>query len=496
VLCDQVGAGRLVAFGAALDKRCFAAADIWPADDPGLLHGHVHYTSLDPAGAAKFPLACYDKANVRRTIALGALFAAAAVALALANQIAVRQRDYRAQLRRGDAALRAEDTYLAIEAYSGAIALRPDSMLAHLRRGETYRRRADHGDLELAARDFRKAADLDAAATRPFEELGDVSYQLQRYDRAADAYEAFLRLDDRSPRVSYKLALVHFMQGNITKALADLDQTLALDNRTADVHYMRGICLRELQRPLDAIKALERAVTLAPALIPAREELADLYASTDHRSEQLEQLQLLAGLDRNQPARQAVLGLANAHARRWDAAIVALGVALEKTHEPVLYSALGQVWLESAQLRGDPVELRKAREALEPIASTPGATSGMLLLAGRAALEDGDVESAEHSLSQACDRFPVEPAALLLYAAVAERQNHGDAARRALIQYEALVPSDTDDIGHATRIAALSLRVNDYATAAAWTARGLARDPQNPSLLAMSRRISAAPAAR
>ncbi len=79
---------------------------------------------------------------------------------------------------------------------------------------------------------------------------------------------------------------------------------------------------------------------------------------------------------------------------------------------------------------------------------------------------------------------------------MAERQNHADAARRALIQYEALVPSDTDDIGHATRIAALSLRVKDYATAGTWTARGLARDPQNPSLLAMSKRISATPAAR
>ena len=36
--------------------------------------------------------------------------------------------------------LRDDQTFGAIEAYSGAIALRPESMLAHLRRGETYRR--------------------------------------------------------------------------------------------------------------------------------------------------------------------------------------------------------------------------------------------------------------------------------------------------------------------------------------------------------------------
>jgi tetratricopeptide (TPR) repeat protein len=496
VFRHELGAGRLVAVRTALNKRGLTAADVRPADDPGLLHRHVHYTSLDPGGGAKFRPACYDNANVRRTIAFGTLFAAAAVALALANQIAVRQREYRAQLRRGDAALRGDDTYLAIEAYSGAIALRPDSMLAHLRRGETYRRRADHGDLELAARDFRKAADLDAAATRPLEELGDVLYHLERYDRAEEAYDRFLRLDDRSARISYKLGLVRFMQGRVSQALAGFDQTLLLDGRFADAHYMRGVCLRELQRPVEAIKAFERAVSLAPAMIAAREELADLYAASDRRADQLEQLQLLAGLDRNQPARQAALALANARARRWDAAVMTLGTALERTRDPALYSALGEVWLESAQLRGDPVELRKAREALEPVASTPAASSHALLLAGRAALDDGDVENAERSLRQACERFPLEPAALLLYATVAERRSHFDEARRALIQYEALAPVESDDVAHATRIATLSLRVNDASTAAAWIARGLSRDPQNPALLALSKRVSTEAAAR
>ena len=123
------------------------------------------------------------------------LLALAAVGAAVAYQAAARERDYRDLLARGDAALRDDQTFGAIEAYSGAIALRPDSMLAHLRRGETYQRR---GELEAAARDFRAAAALDPTATRPLEALGDVLYQLQRFDRAAEAYERCLRLDDRS----------------------------------------------------------------------------------------------------------------------------------------------------------------------------------------------------------------------------------------------------------------------------------------------------------
>src|SRR4051795_1277696 len=139
-----------------------------------------------------------------------------------AYQAAARQHEYSAFLTRGDNALRDDQTFGAIEAYSGAIALRRDSMLAYLRRGQTYQRRGDRGDLDAAVRDLRRAAALDPTATRPLEALGDVLYQLQRYDRAADAFQRCLRLDDRSARVSYKLALAHYRNRNVDAALSAL----------------------------------------------------------------------------------------------------------------------------------------------------------------------------------------------------------------------------------------------------------------------------------
>src|SRR5262249_35477921 len=159
-----------------------------------------------------------------------------------------------------DEALRDDQTFAAIEAYSGALALRPDSTLAYLRRGETYRRRADRGDLEAAAHDFRKAADLDPSATRPLEELGDVSYQLQRYDRAVDAYGRAARLDDRSARFAYKLALASYRNGAVDAALASADQAVRFDENMADAYYLRGVCLRDRHRTLEALKAFEKAV--------------------------------------------------------------------------------------------------------------------------------------------------------------------------------------------------------------------------------------------
>src|SRR5262245_9499197 len=146
---------------------------------------------------------------MKRTV-FAILVLAAAVGAGMVYQAAARQRDYRTLLARGDAALREDQTFGAIEAYSGAIGLRPDSMLAHLRLGETYQRR---GDVDEAARELRVAAALDTAATRPIEELGDVEYQRQRYSLAIAAYQRTLQVDDRSARVSYKLALAQYRDG-------------------------------------------------------------------------------------------------------------------------------------------------------------------------------------------------------------------------------------------------------------------------------------------
>ena len=69
--------------------------------------------------------------------------------------------DHRDEIRRGDAAMAADDLSTAIEAFSGAIALKSDSMIGYLMRGEAYRRR---DELEAAVRDLRRAAEIDPGA--------------------------------------------------------------------------------------------------------------------------------------------------------------------------------------------------------------------------------------------------------------------------------------------------------------------------------------------
>jgi tetratricopeptide (TPR) repeat protein len=458
---------------------------------------------------------------VRRFLPVLVVLAAATLAAFVAYQVVARDREYQRLLARGDLALSDDQTFGAIEAYSGALALRPDSVIARLRRGETYQRR---GDLEAAARDFRQAAALDPAAPRALEGLGNVLYQLERYARAADAYEGALALDDRSPRLSYKLALARYQARELDTALEVAANATRLPDSTAEAWYLLGLCLRDRGRTPDAQRAFEHAVSMAPGFIAAREELADLYSAQNRRADELDQLQIMAGLDREHVERQVAVGMAHARAGHAEPAVVALGTALERTpDQPLVYEALGRVWLEDAEARDDRTALNKSLEALERIGGSPSATSATLTLFGRALLRDGQLSRAEQTLRQATTRFPVDPSAFLHYATVAERLNHVNAARTALIDYDSVAGDDAQVVQRAVRIATLSQRLDDAPAAAHWlqravdssptdvrllialgeaqlksgdragagltAARGLALDPAQPTLLALSRRV-------
>ena len=435
---------------------------------------------------------------MKRLLPVLLLVAASAGALTY-RTAARRDRDYRALMVRGDRSLAGDQIFGAIEAYSVAVALRPDSMLAHLRRGETYQRL---GDLDAAGRDLTSAAGLDSSATRPLEELGDVRYAQSRFREAGELYARYLRLDDRAGRVGYKLALARYRDGDVGGALTAADASLRNDERLADTLYVRGLCLRDERRPRDAQLALDKAVALAPGFIPAREELADLYGALGRRTEELEQLQVLAGLDPDRIERRVAIGLAHARwssdpqegdgtrAAQADLAVLTLGSALERAPDhPLVYAALGRVWLDISRTRDDVVALNKALAAIERAASSEAATSEWLTLYGRALLQTGRMDQAKQALQRATDRYPVDFSAFPLYASIAERQNHPAAARDALMRYSALTADDRGFPDRAAQIAALSLKLNNRDEAADWLRRGLEKDPDNAALLALQRRL-------
>lgn len=371
------------------------------------------------------------------------LLSAALVGSVLAWNGVRQEREFRRLIALGDSSLARDQTSLAIEAFSGAVALKPDSMLGYLKRGDTYRR---GGDLAPALRDLRRAATIDPMAPRPKELLGDVNLAMGRFERAAEDYSGFVAIDDRSARVLYKLALARYRNGHASRAIEPLRQAIAIDDRFTEAHYLLGVCLRERRSEAEALRSLLRAVNLNPAFSPARGELVELYLALGRNRDAIQQLEALAALEPSRAERLVDVGLAFARSGRADTAVVTLGRAAEQhPQEPAVYAALGRVWLDDAVVRVDRVALRKALEALQPAASLDNATGEMLALYGRALFLSGDTAGAERALMRATSHLPVDPATFVYLAAAADRMARADSARTALARYAALAGSGAED---------------------------------------------------
>ena len=346
-----------------------------------------------------------------------------------------RDREFQQRVAEGDAAVRAGQTFRALEAYSGALALDPESMVPYLKRGETYQR---HGDLPAALRDLSMAAQRDPGATRPHENLGDVAYELKRYDEAATHYSLYVELDDQNADVLYKLALANERSGRVAHSIPLLRSAIALEPAFAEAHYLLGLCLTQQARLEEARDALRAAIQLSPGLLHAREALVTVYHELGDDRGELQQLEALAALDQDRPGRHVARGLAYARTGQTDLAVLALGRALEEhPKQPHIYAALGRVWLEIAEARGDRVALGKALEALRSV-PTASAASESLTLLGRALALDGDTDGALRILRLATERFPVEPAAFLYLARLEDANDNANRAQRLLRLHQAL----------------------------------------------------------
>lgn len=417
------------------------------------------------------------------------IVALAGVAGALAFGALANEREFDRLIADGDAALAAERQFEAIEAYSGAIARKPDSMLAHYKRGAVYQAQ---NELEAALRDFRMASDLDASSLRAIESLGDVNVALGRHERAVESYEVFVGFDDRSARVFYKLGLSRYRAGRLKTAIQPLEQALQIDPALGEAHYVLGLVHRDLNELPAARRSLEEAARRSPASqTAAREALADVYLLDGDYSRAINQLEALAALEPLRPDRVVAVGLAQARAGREDSAVTTLGRAIDRFPDaPQVYAALGHVWLAEAQRRGDRVALMKAVEALSTAASRSDATSETFSELGRAQLLSGDRAAAERALRQAVDKLPVPPDAYLQLADVTARDGRIQDARDALLKYATLIGDERPLATIATQIADYSVRLGEPAFAVRWFDRAI--DEVGPSAALQVRLADAA----
>ena len=280
----------------------------------------------------------------------------------------------------------------------------------------------------------------------------------------------------------------------MTAALAPLERLVAKHDAFGEAHYLLGLARRDTGQPPEAaIAALEHAVKVAPGLLAAREELADLYRITGQRVQELRQLQALADAD-SQPSRRLAIALAQADADQYDGALGTVSEVLVRTPaDSRAQSTLARVLLARAEGRPDRAAVTRALVALErALGGTARRSEGMALL-GRALYLSGDPVGAERILREAVATSPVEPDAFRYLADAAARLGHDIVARDALLNLD-LIEGDTAPplvrASRARRIGEWSLRADDPRSAALHLASAVelgASDPQTLGLLARAR---------
>lgn len=95
----------------------------------------------------------------------------------------------------------------------------------------------------------------------------------------ADALEIFDRMVKYAPEFAEgwnKRATVHYMMGNFTESVADIQKTLALEPRHFGALSGLGMINMELERQADALKAFEAALKANPFLPGARQQIQEL----------------------------------------------------------------------------------------------------------------------------------------------------------------------------------------------------------------------------
>ena len=329
-------------------------------------------------------------------------------------------------------------TLEAIEAFSGALTLKPDSMIARLMRGETYRQR---GEFSSAVRDLTEAAALDPTAPRPLELLGDAHAAMGQHQAAAIHYDRSLRLDDRAPRVVYKLGLAHYRSGDI----------LAGDRRPSSSGEPRrspgaGALPARFLPPRSAASQSGRA-----RAAPGRGARSQLGGRTRRARHALHRFRTAAAGHR---ATRGALG-ARAERDRSDSSASGWPTRrLGRTMPPSSRSITQQSVIPThpsstprlaASGSISPRTNATRRPCARRLKSSRHSPSSRTRRAKRSRCMagpffcPGNLAAAEYELRRATEQFPIEPVAFTYLATAATRLGHLDAAQDAEAKLRALV---------------------------------------------------------
>jgi tetratricopeptide (TPR) repeat protein len=212
--------------------------------------------------------------------------------------IELEPRNLAARLQLGQIFLSHNTPAPAVEIFSDALAIAPDSVVAHLGRGLALRdmQRFDEAEKELTfclARDPKLGIALDA--------LGGIYLQISQAEKLMKVARQYIETNPSDHRGYYYLAAAaeHDKQEGVDVSSL-LRHALKLNPNFAASHALLGKVLTQQDRLDEGVTELERAVQLRPDYAPAHLYLGNAYRKVGRTADATREFQTLRELNEKQ----------------------------------------------------------------------------------------------------------------------------------------------------------------------------------------------------
>jgi tetratricopeptide (TPR) repeat protein len=183
----------------------------------------------------------------------------------------------------------------------------------------------------------------------------EVLAQAGRYDDATEAARKALRRDERFVPAMVAVAKASLAQGRKELAESILDQALAIDDKHAELHYLKGrLLLAEAGRLREALDEFRKAVELRPDYVEARMSLGVQLLAGANYDEALQQFQAAERLAPQLVSVHLNLGDAYRATKQWQKAKAEFEKALQmRSTLPEAHFNLGLMYMTAgSQLPG------------------------------------------------------------------------------------------------------------------------------------------------
>lgn len=155
----------------------------------------------------------------------------------------------------------------AIERYRGVLEIDPEYAPAHAGMGYAlFRLKRYEEAVESLARSVSREPESPATAGRHVA-MGRAFVALGRMETAEEHFARALEIDSRNVVALDSFAGLRFRQQRYEEALRLYETLIEIGENSAQLHVNMGTTLYHLDRPVEALRSLDRALSLDPALV-------------------------------------------------------------------------------------------------------------------------------------------------------------------------------------------------------------------------------------